>query len=281
MVEPAANVLSTPAVAAAILHGKRGLIGSVRMTVEANTAAASAEQRETFDRDGYVILDRVAADDMLDAIVAAMQPLFGQEPHEEDGVRYYRNRIQHAWRINKHVKALAHAPTVIPLLEALYGRQPLAWQTLNFHRGTQQAPHSDAIHFNTIPEGYMCGVWVALEDMDMDNGPLVYYPGSHKLPYVTPADFGVEAKWENYHTYEDYVQGVIARERLEPAYATIKKGQAIVWAANLLHGGAHQNDRERTRLSQVTHYFFEGCRYYTPMASEGDQIRWRDPVWIT
>ena len=33
-----------------------------------------------------------------------------------------------------------------------------------------------------MPEGFMCGVWVALEDMDMDNGPLVYYPGSHQLP---------------------------------------------------------------------------------------------------
>ena len=33
-----------------------------------------------------------------------------------------------------------------------------------------------------MPEGFMCGVWVALEDMDMENGPLVYYPGSHKLP---------------------------------------------------------------------------------------------------
>ena len=28
----------------------------------------------------------------------------------------------------------------------------------------------------------MCGVWVALEDITEDNGPLHYYPGSHRLP---------------------------------------------------------------------------------------------------
>lgn len=28
----------------------------------------------------------------------------------------------------------------------------------------------------------MCGVWVALEDVGPDQGPLVYYPGSHRWP---------------------------------------------------------------------------------------------------
>ena len=178
------------------------------------------------------------------------------------------------------MKALARSPSALALLEDLYGRRPLPFQTLNFLRGTQQAPHSDALHFSTIPEGFMCGVWVALEDIDMENGPLVYYPGTHKLPYVRPADFGVEAKWENYPSYEHYVADLIERQGLEPEYGTVKKGQAIIWAANLLHGGATQGDRSRTRLSQVTHYFFEGCRYYTPMASEGEDVRWRDPVWV-
>ena len=48
------------------------------------------------------------------------------------------------------------------------------------------------MHFNTEPPGLMCGVWVALEDIDMDCGPLVYYPGSHRLPPVTPEDVGIE-----------------------------------------------------------------------------------------
>ncbi len=39
------------------------------------------------------------------------------------------------------------------------------------------------VHFNSIPQRFMCGVWVAMEDIAPDNGPLHYYPGSHKLPF--------------------------------------------------------------------------------------------------
>jgi ectoine hydroxylase-related dioxygenase (phytanoyl-CoA dioxygenase family) len=251
------------------------------MSVEANMQrGASVAQRERFERDGYLVIDDVAGGETLDAIVAELDSRFGKPPYEEAGVRFFRNRIQDAWRISDSVKALALSPAVHGLLRDLYGRRPLPFQTINFLKGTQQGAHSDAIHFSSMPEGFMCGVWVALEDMDMDNGPLVYYPGTHKLPYLRPSDFGVEAKWENYPSYEDYVTDLIEREGLEPRYGTIKKGQAIVWAANLLHGGAPQKDRSRTRLSQVTHYFFEGCKYYTPMSSEGEDVRWRDPVWV-
>jgi hypothetical protein len=48
----------------------------------------------------------------------------------------------------------------------------------------------------------------------------------------------------------------------------------------LLHGGAPQKDLSRTRHSQVTHYYFADCKYYTPMNSTGDQLFFRDPFWI-
>lgn len=47
-----------------------------------------------------------------------------------------------------------------------------------------------------------------------------------------------------------------------------RKGQALIWAANLLHGGERHLDPDRTRWSQVTHYYFEDCLYYTPLNSD-------------
>ena len=47
-----------------------------------------------------------------------------------------------------------------------------------------------------------------------------------------------------------------------------KKGQALIWAANLLHGGSPQINPKLTRWSQVTHYYFENCVYYTPAFSD-------------
>jgi ectoine hydroxylase-related dioxygenase (phytanoyl-CoA dioxygenase family) len=246
------------------------------MTVAQHSVSSISSQREQFERDGYLILDSVGFPDAtLDAIVDDLDGLYG-EIRTEGGVVYAKRRIREAWRISQNVKALALAPKMLQLLESLYERKPIPFQTLNFWTGSQQPPHSDTLHFNSKPSGYMCGIWVALEDMDMDNGPLVFYPGSHKLPEVTMQDVGVPADKSEYGHYERHIADLIKNEGLTPRYGTIRKGQALLWAANLLHGGVKMKDRNRTRHSQVTHYFFEGCRYYRPLASEKDKIVWRD-----
>ena len=67
----------------------------------------------------------------------------------------------------------------------------------------------------------------------------------------------------------------IARET-----AKITRGQAFIWAANLFHGGSAIADPARTRLSQVTHYYFRGCSYFTPLATANDAVFWREPYDI-
>lgn len=118
----------------------------------------------------------------------------------------------------------------------------------------------------------MCGVWVALEDIDSNNGPLVYYPGSHALPVFTNEQIGINPDTQanpnsHYPAYEKAWEAIVEALNLKPLYFHAKKGQALIWAANLLHGGAAQKDLKRTRYSQVTHYYFEGCCYYTPLGS--------------
>ena len=146
------------------------------------------------------------------------------------------NRVGDAWVVSDHVKEIALAPRVIELLRVAYGREPRPFQTLNFRLGSEQRPHSDAMHFNSDPSGFMCGVWVALEDIGPEQGPLVYYPGSHKLDEVTMGD--VHANEAAAGNYEDFVQAVIEREGLEPHTATLRKGEALLWSSNLLHGGS-------------------------------------------
>ena len=258
---------------------------------------ATTEQREQFEREGYLIFDPELSHTTLDSIISDLAGEYKESGPATDVAYRSGGRIQDAWRINPHVRAVAVAPKTLSLLEELYGRRPLPFQTLNFPTGTQQRPHADAMHFNSIPPTFMCGVWVALEDVDMDNGPLVYYPGSHKLPEVTAEDLKRREQSyfqravssllrrpvttsDAYPTYERMIADLIESHKLEPHYATINKGQALLWAANLLHGGAFQRDKSRSRHSQVTHYYFENCRYYTPILSLGNEITWRDPIWI-
>jgi ectoine hydroxylase-related dioxygenase (phytanoyl-CoA dioxygenase family) len=262
-------------------------------------------EREQFERDGYLIVDPGVSLTVLDAITADLADRFDRR--ESDGVTRKVGRIQDAWKFNTDVQTLAIAPRVLTLLEDLYGRKPLPFQTLNFPTGTEQPVHSDAVHFNSKPAGYMCGVWVALEDIDLDNGPVEYYPGSHKLPEITIEDvdkagYVKHSYFERfkaalhdirhvhrpgrkysefvYSSYETFIGDMIKQLGIEPHHATLKKGQALLWAANLLHGGSAQRDKQRTRHSQVTHYFFENCQYYTPRLSKGDKVSWRNTLDI-
>jgi hypothetical protein len=255
----------------------------------ADTKLLTSEQRAQFDRDGYFVIEDLGLPEgIFDSAADDFVPLLledqGAEVWGDDGVFYTSHRIMDGWKISENIKSIATAPKVLTVLEELYGRKPLPFQTLNFKMPTQQRAHSDTIHFNSKPPGFMAGVWVALEDVDMDNGPLFYYPGSQKLPEVTMQDVGVEADYSQYSHYEEYIQKVVQDRGLEPEYGLIKKGQALIWSANLLHGGAPANDPERTRKSQVTHFFFEGTRYYTPLMSKDldseEGIFWRDPEWI-
>jgi hypothetical protein len=255
------------------------------------------EQREKLDRDGYLLIDPEIPAAVIDSVLQDLESEYVYEGHEpiiKDEVIYSPGRsprIRDAWRISDNVKRVARAPKILSTLEALYGRRPLPFQTLNFPLGTQQAPHSDAMHFVPEEPVYMCGVWVALEDVDMDNGPLIYYPGSHRLPFTSAADvFDIDRN--DYETqfdfmvarnrqYEQYIATLIDQHGFSKQYGTLNKGEALIWSSNLLHGGAPREDKSRTRHSQVTHYLFEGSwRYRTPMRTEGEQESWTEPTFI-
>jgi hypothetical protein len=219
-----------------------------------------------FSRQGYLAFDLELSDfDQLSStLIVELEPLYLGE-----------RRLQDAWQHNDLSRKLATLPRVLSILEMLYGRRPIPFQTLNFPVGTQQAGHTDTIHFHSMPHRFMCGVWVALEDIDADNGPLFYYPGSHKLPIYDFFDISSaratadeRASDGEYYAYDDYVNfldRLMQEHRLERTELKIKKGQALIWAANLVHGGAPILDPNRTRNSQVSHYYFENCAYFTPM----------------
>jgi hypothetical protein len=206
-------------------------------------------------------------------IKACLAPRFDFSGWRAQGWKSGGLRIQDAWRFDRDVRALAANESVLALLSAIYGRKAWPFQTLNFPVGTQQHYHSDSVHFSSIPESFMCGVWVALEDISPDAGPLEYYPSSHAWPIIYNDKIGVRtsqlAKSRlSQDLYHDVWQALVAKSGVKPQYFLPKKGEAVIWAANLLHGGSRQHDPNVTRWSQVTHYFFEDCCYFTPAYSD-------------
>jgi hypothetical protein len=226
--------------------------------------AAECEMVRTYNRSGYVVFDLLDAEErsLCDSIINEIAPLYQGD-----------RRVMDAWRRNTLVKHLACHPRVLSALNLLYGREPFPFQTLNFNIGTEQKTHSDTIHFNSIPQRFMCGVWVALQDVTEENGPLHYFEGSHRLPIYSAAEIGFsgadtppDIAYKTY--YEPFADKLIAQHNFPRRLGLLKKGQALIWAANLYHGGNPILKRGSTRHSQVTHYYFRDTVNYTPLRSD-------------
>jgi hypothetical protein len=236
--------------------------------------------KQQFLQQGYLIIDTDIDVSVLDGAREDLAPFFGDDRQDPINVPHAEpNRIQDAWYISQHVLKIAQSKQVLDVLETLYENEARPFQTINFYKGTQQPVHADSIHFNSEPFGSMCGVWVALEDIGPDQGPLIYYPGSQMLDEMNYDFFKLASYSKYYPQYLSGLQDVIAEHGFTPEHGIIKKGQAVIWSANIIHGGSTQRDMSLTRHSQVTHYYMRGARYWRPGAS----IRTRnyfEPDWV-
>jgi hypothetical protein len=170
------------------------------------------------------------------------------------------NKLMFANRCSALIKNVTMEKTLTSLLSFILGKEVVPFQTINFIYGSNQRAHSDSIHMTTYPLGYLIAVWIALEDTTPDNGPLFYYPGSHQLPYLLNGDFneGETALLlgnKDYVDYEDRIEEEIKHRSLQPRVFLAKKGDILIWHANLIHGGMPVTDRTQTRKSMVIHYY--------------------------
>jgi hypothetical protein len=245
---------------------------------EKNYSASDLNYIEQYRKYGYVIIDDCIADETTARQI--------HSDCEQIKPGYGKNRVQDGWTESQAIRSVATNEKVLDVLRLLYGREPIPVQTLNFLRGTQQRTHSDVVHFSSLPTGFMCGAWTALEDITINQGPLHYYPESHNLPEFDYYDLGIgeetvypndpyegEFDWDNprtrekYTLYENVVERLMNEHGFKREALTLKSGRTLIWAANLFHGGNPILASGSTRKSQVTHFQFAGTIPWTPMFS--------------
>ena len=215
--------------------------------------------------DGFLVLDGFFDSARVDRINAELERLL------DDGAidyHYRGNRIVDAFKRSDEVRGALTEPTLMRLLEFLLGRPVSLFQSINFFEGSGQRAHSDSFHMTTEPIGYLVAIWVALEDVAPDSGPVFYYPGSHRLPYLMSEDLGgegdsrlflAEGKQER---YEERIAEELAESGIERVDFLAGKGDVLIWHANLLHGGSPIERPGATRRSLVAHYFANGVLCY-------------------
>jgi ectoine hydroxylase-related dioxygenase (phytanoyl-CoA dioxygenase family) len=233
---------------------------------------------KNYNKNGYIIIDVGLSDKEILAVnddvnkILQSDKFEGQERYEYTDHR----RLFQLWKKSENIKKLTLNKNILDTLRLLYGREPFPFSTINFTNPTSQPLHSDSIHFNSYPKGWMVGVWVAFEDCDKNNGTLRIVEGSHKWPQydyndikIKHPDTRIDGEKKSYREYDLFVKRLVQAKGAKEKSINIKKGNAIIWASNLLHGGTPIANDKVSRKSQAIHYFFNGCKkYYTPMFSE-------------
>jgi len=223
----------------------------------------SKQSLQNFEENGYAVIDNFLGSTHVEKVNQEIDDLLFRNE-----IRFKNtNKLMFAFHKSELIKQIATSEKLTELLTQLLKGEPILFQSINFITPSQQKAHSDALHMTTFPLGGLIAIWIALEDIDEQNGALHYYPKSHKLPYYLNSDYKNDGNFlfngrYSYGAYEDFIEQKIQENKLEKKIFRAKKGDAIIWHSNLLHGGEPLVQSNKTRKSMVFHYFKKGVICY-------------------
>ena len=168
---------------------------------------------------------------------------------------------EHPYKLNdlfltqEQIREVVIGNRISPILVELLGGSPMVCNSLNFEFGSQQELHFDTFYMPSPTPNKMVASWIALEDATPDNGPLSYYPGSHKIPAYMFSSGSTLVVNRELPACQAYVFDEIEKRGLQPETLHAKTGDVLIWHSQLFHGGSPIKDKSKTRKSLVTHYF--------------------------
>lgn len=228
-----------------------------------------------WEEGGYVVLPKFYSGAEIDAAEAALGAAW-RDPQSrvvvDDLTNNQRLRIRdvdpaareaHRFKVNdlylesEAVRRLALNRRLTPMLRDLLGNTPVLCNSLSYAHGSGQGDHVDSLYMTPRTHGHLIAIWVALEDCEVDAGPLRYYPGSHKIePYIFSdgTQHAIAGEMLSWHAYMDQQ---IPKHGLKPEVFAARRGDVFIWHAFLVHGGEPIKAPGKTRKSIVFHYFSE------------------------
>lgn len=262
--------------------------------------ATVAEAVETFRRDGAVILRQAVAPEVVDRIRQVMQSADENSPFagfikgkvvvtSQENQQHHRFRFKDLYVNNRDAREAILSPLLIDVLNGISGEPVLAFQSLGFIRGSGLRVHRDSnfVVVDQRPESVI-GTWLALEDIEEGMGELVYYPGSHRFPAYEMSEGSLQRvknpgkiSYSN-DEYVNYLTDNIEAMGLEEKRFLAKKGDCLVWHADVVHAGSPVTRAGATRYSLATHFCPVSVRpNYFKVSKNATAVRHTDKVFFS
>ena len=229
-----------------------------------------------FHRDGYVRLfldpavepfdalladiDQVWIDKPADLLFAYGQPVMRRmSTADPERDRKPGHRIAELFSRSRAARRLYLHPRLHAVAAMILGEPAVAIQSIFFEYGSAQALHRDPVFVPTAVAGHLLAAWLALEDIHPDSGPLMYVPGSHRLPpyEFRPGQYRFDARLfgeKEIREEKAWLEEQMQERGLRRETFTARRGEVLFWHSGLYHGGAPIADPSRTRRSFVVHY---------------------------
>ena len=234
-----------------------------------------------FVRDGYLVIEQAVPATLIDSLNDEIEGFWTAPPagmlietFKPDHriklippVLEYRDqsKLIDIYPFSATARAAIANPAAMQFLRAIFDARPKAFQSLSFWYGSEQDIHKDTAYVK-VDSGAMrlAATWLALEDVEPGTGELEYYIGSHRAPEFM---FAGESKWMDHKPDEHpaFLRSLHAdAERFGHPRGSFlaKKGDVLIWHADLAHGGARITKPGRTRRSLVTHFTSENDEPY-------------------
>ena len=219
------------------------------------------DARARFERDGYLVVDRIIDAATIPRLHDAFSDLFdgnfetGVRPdevnwHSADGDPSLTRQICNGWKANREiarvvldesigeaVAGLAGWPGVRIMIDNVIWKPP-GTKSLGYHQ--------DSAYLSWFSPSDLLTCWIALDDTRAEGGTIEFIPGSHRWQLHEPEG--------EFHAPEDYrkpMRKAAAREGVEPgiSYVEVNAGGGSFHHGWTWHGsGANQSSNPRRSL---------------------------------
>ena len=241
-----------------------------KRTRRGEIGAWEAERVRFWIENGFVVLPGAATEKAVNAANRAIDSIYqdgtgfieNYETGEHLGIMPVEARHQplphkllDAYAFSPAIRAAAFADPVVEFLNLVFDEPALAFQGLYFEYGSTQTMHQDSAFVRVSRPMELAASWLALEDIQPGSGELEYYAGSHRIKEFL---FDGDKKWlpddhSQYDAFLRYLVDECESRGLRRQLFRPQKGDALIWSADLVHGGSAIKQRA-TRRSFVTHW---------------------------
>ena len=168
------------------------------------------------------------------------------------------NKEKHNKFVNKSLDIILNKK-ILKILEKINNFQKHnLMMSMMFDQNVGTPPHQDWYYLDSLPNGNITGVWIALEDINYKAGRFFVVPGSNKMILELKKN---EIKKPD--LYEKKIELLLKSNKCKIFAPSLRKGDVLFWNSGTIHGSKKTVDDKFSRKSFTAHFLPSKLKFVT------------------